>query len=269
MLGAMLRPVPLAAGLACLALFPPAGAQNYVLVEVANNRTPRPDGKSTMDISALVRPALDGTHVVFRDFGVPAPGVTRQTAIWSQNLLTGAFVKLADLDTPAPGGTGNFRDLQALDSAPLARAGVVLFVGRDAGAPGLSGGLYTVPVTGGRITRVADYNTANPSGGVFTVVDSFSRTHGIFSIDGGRVAFQGRNAAGVTGIYTANVDGSGLARLAHSLSPFRVGNYDVTCSVDPSPPRVAWSSTATASSIPAPATTPSSSGRRAGPPSAR
>ena len=69
----------------------------------------------------------------------------------------------------------------------------MLFFGADSGAAGCEGGLYTVPVAGGRVYKVADYHTSLPGGGTFSA--------------------QAANPFD-TGIWSATASGSGIERIA-------------------------------------------------------
>ncbi|HEV3196885.1 MAG TPA: hypothetical protein VGZ73_03235 [Bryobacteraceae bacterium] len=200
----------------------PAFCQPYVFTRIVDDNTQRPDGKGTFNISGSPSvPSFDGQWIVFREYG-PVNDQSAQ-AIWSFNIVDSTFHKLADLSTPVPGGTGNFKDLQLQDSAPVVRNGIVVFVGRDSNPnrTNVAGGLYAIPAAGGPITRLADYTTADPSGGTFAVIDSGSRPMGPFSFDGKTVAFQATGSTGHTGSYTVNVDGSSLAMVADDLHPYK------------------------------------------------
>jgi uncharacterized protein (TIGR03437 family) len=144
-------------------------------------------------------------------------------AVWSFDLLDSTLHKLADLSTPAPGGVGNFKDLQLQDSAPIVRDGIIVFVGRDSNPnrTNVAGGLYSIAAAGGPITKLADYNTPDPSGGTFAVIDAGSRPMGAFSFDGATVAFHGTGTSGHTGVYTVKPDGSSLTMVADDLHPYQ------------------------------------------------
>jgi uncharacterized protein (TIGR03437 family) len=185
-----------------------AAAQEYAFVRVAASNTPRPDGLGAFNFSVVTRPAIDGTRIVFTT-------VQANASIWSFDLATSAFVKLADTNTQAPGGTGAFTDFASLDSKPLLRGGTVVFLAYDSKAQRPNQGLYAVPAAGGAVTRIANYNTPSPSGGTFGELDaSFRQPFGAFSADSGKVAFYATHADGNAGIYTANLDGTQIALVA-------------------------------------------------------
>lgn len=194
-----------------------AFAQNYTFLRVAGEATPRPDGLGPIAVNVSTRPALEGNYVVFRDGGFF--GSNGLQTIWSVNLVDASINKLVDLSTAAPGGTGNFSDL-FFDSSPILKNGVVTFLARDSKALPANQGIYTVSVNGGPITRVVNYNSADPSGGNFRIFDTASKPFGGFTADQ-KVAFNGNNDANVTGVYSANPDGSAITRIADAANPVR------------------------------------------------
>ena len=89
---------------------------------------------------------------------------------------------VADKNTPIPGGTGNFGSL----GDPSLDGGQIAFTGRD--VPGYSRGLYMA--AGSVVSVIADQSTPVPGG---------TGNFGLFgdpSLDGGNVAFEGRDAGG-------------------------------------------------------------------------
>lgn len=191
------------------------GQPSYVFTRVVDNSTRRPDGEGVFNITTVTTPSFDGRWVVFRDNGNKDDGSL--ASIWSYDTTTGKLQCLVDLKTRVPGGVGTFYDFELLDSAPIVRRGTVIFVAHD-GAIGQ--GIYSVPVAGGAVARVADYNTADPSGGVFTAFDMGGRQAGAFAFDGVTAAFNGQGSARTLGNYTAKPDGSGLVMASDNLHPF-------------------------------------------------
>ena len=212
----------------------PAVSQPYRFTKVLDGSTQRPDGAGTFFIGvANTTPAFDGKWVVFRDPG-PQNDDGSHAAIWSFNTLDGTFHKLVDFNTSVPGGAAKFNDIQLLDTAPTVRNGIVVFVARDTTTGPNRQGLYSVGAAGGGpITKIADYNTADPSGGTFTVFDSYAKQVGAFSFDGTTVAFSA-NGSGVTlGVYSAKPDGSSLGLVADNLHPYTAQNNKVAAFNDP------------------------------------
>jgi uncharacterized protein (TIGR03437 family) len=185
-----------------------AVAQTHAFVRVAASNTPRPDGLGSFNLNVLGRPAMDGTRIVFTT-------VQANQSLWVYDLAGSQFLRLADTNTPAPGGTGTFTDFATLDSKPLLKDGTVVFLAYDSKTTRPNQGLYSVPVGGGPIARIANYNTSDAGGGAFMDLDASARQpFGGFSVDRGKVAFTATTANGSASIYTANVDGTALARVA-------------------------------------------------------
>ena len=191
------------------------GQQSYVFTKVLDNLTQRPDGGGPFNITT---PAFDGQWVVLRDAGVRDDGSL--SAIWSFNTLDGTFHKLVDWNTRTPGSTATFHDFQISDTAPVIRNGTVIFVARDSSTNQNPEGLYSVPAAGGPVLRIADYRTADPSGGTFNVFDLAGKQTGAFSFDGTTVAFNAQGSALTLGNYSAKPDGSSLALVADNLHPY-------------------------------------------------
>lgn len=203
--------------LLALTLSAPA-QQSYVFTKVLDASTQRPDGAGLFVINSITTPAFDGQWVVFRDSGIKDDGSLQ--AIWSFNTKDGTFHKLVDLHTVMPGGTATFTELHLLDTAPAVRNGTVVFLARSTSTGQAQEGLYAVPAAGGAVTAVADYRTADPSGGTFTLFDSAGAQIGGFGFDGTTVAFHGQGSGQAVGIYAANANGSSLSLIADSLHPY-------------------------------------------------
>jgi len=212
--------------LACLALVflaiqPPAACQSYRFTKVLDGQTRRPDGLGVFYIGfANTTPAFDGKWMVFRDPG-PQNDDGSHAAIWSFNTQDSTLHKLVDFNTAVPGGGARFNNIQLADTAPAVRNGVVVFVARDTTA---RQGLYWVPAAGGPVTKIADQNTADPSGGTFTVFDNYGKQAGAFSFDGTTLAFNANGSTLTVGNYSAAADGSSLGLVADSLHPYTAQN---------------------------------------------
>jgi len=215
-----------ALGTIVLLLTTPGFGQHYRFVRIAGESMPRPDGAGPFGVGGELRPSIEGDFVVFRDPGFF--GSVKKQAIWSYNLADGSFIRLVDQETPAPGGTGNFSEF-FYDSQPILKNGYVTFLARDDKPLPYNQGIYTVPVTGGPIQLVVNYNTPDPSGGGnFVNFDMAGKPFGGFHVSDPpsaespwRVIFWGRNAENVFGQYSALPDGSEMAVIADVLRPFR------------------------------------------------
>lgn len=109
----------------------------------------------------------------------------------------------------------------------MIRNGTVVFLGWDSNTIRYHQGLYSVPAGGGPVTKIADYNTPDPSGGIFQRLDEGAKPTGSFWTDSGKVVFQGASPADSGGLYSANVDGSGLALVADLNHPYKLTNDQV------------------------------------------
>ncbi len=199
----------------------PAACRSFTFTKVLDGMTQRPDGLGAFYITYLrTTPAFDGRWVVFRDPG-PRNDDGSHAAIWSFDTSDGSFRKLVDFHMPVPGGTGNFHDLELMESAPVARNGVVVFVARDEAA---RQGLYSVPASGGLVVKIAAAGDPDPTGGAFTLFDGAGKQMGGLSFDGATVAFTGTNNGMAPGIYSATADGSAPALVADSLHPYNTVN---------------------------------------------
>jgi hypothetical protein len=157
------------------------------LVRVADLSTPVPGGSGTFTGFGGLQglPDTDGVGVAFGATGAGGrPGVYRTAG--------GAVVRVADTDTPQPGGAGAF---QNLSGASIDGPDVAFFGSREEAAMTSRAGIYLE--SGGVLTVVADTDTPVP-GGTGTFVE-----FGDPSVDGGTVVFFGEDGRdGPTGIYT-------------------------------------------------------------------
>jgi len=113
----------------------------------------------------------------------------------------GAFTTVADTITPIPNGSGAF---SGFSSNPAVSGSVVAFAGTGSGG---QFGVYTGPVGGGALTRVADTSTAVPGGSAhFT-------SFGVVDVSGSVVAFTGFGPGSPSGIYVEDTAGGALAKL--------------------------------------------------------
>ena len=164
--------------------------------------TPIPGG--TGNFTSVGAPSLSGTGVAF--YGTGSGG---QTGIYEG--FPAAPIKVADLNTAIPNGTGMFTafTVNGLPSSPAISGNNVAFFG--SGSQGQQGIYSRINST---LIRVADTTTAIPNGsGVFT---AFFPGAPIVppdpSISGNNVAFFGIGSGGQQGIYA--MMHSGLAKVA-------------------------------------------------------
>lgn len=199
-------------------------ADNFSFTKIADGNTPRPDGGTFFIKNDVSIPALDGSRLVF------IAGNTLDTySAWSANINGTDFVKLADLNTPVPGGVGHFTTLNHVGT-PLIKDGSVVISGRDANNAlhfTVHNGLYRVSAQGGSLTKIVDYHDTIPNRGTENFQGWGGDSAGgprSFSVNGGRVAFFGVNYNSSGGTYLINLNGSGLKPIAVDFDNFRCPN---------------------------------------------
>ena len=187
-------------------------AQGFSIAKIIDQNTPRPDGQGNFQNPHT--PSTDGKYVVWSE-------EAGDFSIWSADLGTLRLTRLADMSTPVPGGSGNFSAFTQIGGGPYAgfniivRNGTAVFTGTDSAGEGL----YSVPVTGGTIKRIVNYNVTMPNGAKFGAAGHAVYAFGVN--DNGAVVFTGEpsgNAADGTAladsVYTAGLDGSNLVTIA-------------------------------------------------------
>jgi hypothetical protein len=172
-------------------------------VRIADTSTAIPGGTGTFTSfthpGIPPSPIISGNNVVF--FGAGSGGQQGIYRVIPQEpSVPGNPVKVVDLNTAIPDGSGNFT---AIPQEPMISGNNVVFLGNGAG--GQQGVYVTIPVdpiVPGNPVKVADLNTAIPGGtGNFTSfipVEPFAP-----AIDGTRVAFFGAGSGGQQGIYVS------------------------------------------------------------------
>jgi hypothetical protein len=180
-------------------------------------------------IFTMAQPQLAGNRVIF--MGATS---TPNVYIFSQATTAGSKpLAIVSNRSRVPGGVGTFTGndtgyFSAFESPacppPVIGATKAVFIGRDAKG---NAGIYSVPLTGGKVVKLVDYNTAIPGGKVgsytkFNVNYSFCN----LSVSGETVAFD----AGGGGVYTVQTNGTKLTRIANENTPatgpdFQVNGY--------------------------------------------
>jgi len=179
-----------------------------VLTIIADTNTPAHGGQPGRFLTEFDTPSARGTGVAFYGNSFSGPAIYRSSG--------GVLEVIADIETPVPGGTGNFGSFLAAVSAS---GGLVGFRGNNFAG----GGNYVGD--GSILTRVVDFTTPIPSGtGTFT---------GIIppSVDGNTVVFRGLGSGSQQGIYK---DSSGnLSRVADTNTAIPSGTGRFTAFSDP------------------------------------
>jgi hypothetical protein len=169
------------------------------LTRIADTNTPIPSGTGTFANAGLPGVSVFGSTVAF--YGSGSGG---QQGIYTASTGGGSLARIADTNTPFPGGTGNFTSIEypALSGSAVAIIGV-----------GVSQqGIFAGSTTGGPLARVADTNTPIPNGiGKFSTL--FFNGSPSVSASGSEVVFKGAGGNGQVGIYLGSTDGTALAKL--------------------------------------------------------
>ena len=180
-----------------------------VLSRVADLNTAIPGGSG--NFSEVDQPTLSQGNVAFFGFGSSGqPGVSGQPGLYLFN--GSALNRVADLNTPIPGGIGSFASFFGGPPA-LSGSNIAFWAVGPPVQQGIYGqqGIYLFK--GSVLSRVADLNTRIPGGsGNFTVFSGF-----LPPPTGGNVVFQGFGSSGQQGIYLFN--GSALSRVADLNTP--------------------------------------------------
>ena len=158
----------------------------------ANESTAIPGGTGNFT-SLPLAPSLSGNNLVF--YGAGSGG---QQGIYLQNrLIPPNPIRIADLNTPIPNGSGNFVSL-GTEAGIIIVGGDILFSGRGSGTQQgvylASLAILTDPV------RIADTATGIPSG-----IGTFTAFQNALGFSGSDVAFVGSGSGGQQGIYAVAV----------------------------------------------------------------
>ena len=177
-----------------------AVAAGYSIVKLVNG-IDRPDLPCCVHFYIFYTPVISGGKVAFLSRNAGVDGV------WSGDIASHALTKLAGFETNAPGGGGKFTAFYGGTDTPLSIGGnTVTFFASDSGG---HFGIYSVPVTGGPVRRVATTATLAPDGQPF---QDLRRA----TTNGGFVAFNGRTSLHSSGIYKATIAGGQLTTLIDS-----------------------------------------------------
>jgi hypothetical protein len=192
------------------------GVKAETYTEIANTGTQAGDGSTlfAFDAPQISNTELTNNHVVFA-----AASLKGLTGLYVVPITGGTPVKVADTHTDVPDGTGTFTgDYYSYTSAfhpnpsacsgpVLAGASIVVFIGQDADH---NRGIYAVPVTGGKVTKLVDYKSVIPHGPVAGQTH-FGHDYDFCNISasGETVVFDG----GLSGVYSVNTAGTDLTRI--------------------------------------------------------
>jgi hypothetical protein len=196
-LSALILAVPAAAGSRRV---PRPALAGYVVEKIADQATPIPDG--TGAFTRLGVPSIGGGTIAFR-----ADGPDGQQGVYAWR--DGVLGRIADRNTPEPGGSGNLSFFGLLDSdgvVSVASEGTVAF----------QGGIAVYTNATGPLTRVVDAATPVPGRPLAVFGNVFKISH-----DGGQVAFSALSTGFHTGIYLT--EGASLTLVADEATPIPGG----------------------------------------------
>jgi hypothetical protein len=144
---------------------------------------------------AFAGPSVSGSVVAFAG----THNATSYAAVYTANADGTGLAAVADTNTLIPGGSTAFRQF----GNPAVSGPTVAFEGRNIS----SDGVYTAPVGGGSLARVADRSTAIPGGsGTF-------QDFGDPAISGSVLAFTGTGSGAQKGLYAIDTNGGALSKV--------------------------------------------------------
>ncbi len=155
-----------------------------------------------------------------------------QRGIFVGSTSGGPLTSVVDVNSPIPGGIGNF---ERMGQPGIAIHGTnVAWYGTGGN---LQQGIYLGSTTGGAITRVADTNVEIPDG-----TGDFTGFYWAY-LSASNVTFNGRGSDGQQGIYTSSTNGGPLTRVADLNTPVPMGNGSFSQLIFSSSPSVSVSGT--------------------------
>ena len=209
--------------IAVLVLFGAALGCTPGFTPVAGTSTPIPGGTGTFE-SFPANPSLSAGNVAF--VGTGSDG---QQGVYSMVAITGSPIRVADLNTPIPDGTGNFTGFipgnPVIPSDPCISGDNVAFWAKGADN---QEGIYLYPTDPFLpVAKVVDRNTAIPEGtGNFaSLVPPNPIAPASPAMSGDAVVFRGFGSSGQQGVYRmANGPPIKIADL-NTLVPGGVSNF--------------------------------------------
>jgi hypothetical protein len=232
----------------CLFAGTVANAQ-YNITTLLIQGIPIPGSANTWNVNTGAIPSLplsiSGKYVALVQ--CTCNGTTQPTdGVWVEDWSTGTFTQLVAPGV-VPRGAGESA-LTSFGGYALVSGSWVVFLGYTAGG----NGFYSVPLTGGSVHVIADQNTVLPGLGAPSLNYNFGDYTGdLPAADGQNFVFYASTDGGASsGVFIAQLNGTGLAVLADSNSP--VDPTGVPCgspTYEFSQPRVAGSNVALVGSL--------------------
>jgi hypothetical protein len=194
-----------------------ANAGGGSLTRAVDTNTPIPSGFGNFIGFFTGGPvAVSGSTVVFRGDGNDFPTGITQIGIYTVSTSGGTVTRVADKNTPVPGGSGNFTGMsnQSLSGSTVAFSG-----GSNSQ---LDRGVYAGSSGGGSLNLIANNNTPIPGGS-----GNFDSGLQNTSVSGTTVLFKGSGSGGQQGIYSGPTGGGPLNRVAdlNTAIPNGTGNF--------------------------------------------
>lgn len=190
------------------------------LTRIADITSLAPDGSTLRTFNT---PQIGGSTVIFS-----ALSQNGLYALYSAPVSGGALVDLADSNTPVPKGTGTFTTSVYGAVSPFQAGGCAVgvvgptsafFVGNDS-AQNL--GIYSVPLSGGKVEKLANYNTLIPGGPVPSSggITLFQKDYHFcnLSVSGTELTFDAIGGDG-DGVYSIQTTSKVLSRVADANTP--------------------------------------------------
>ncbi|MFQ4143106.1 hypothetical protein [Chlorogloeopsis sp. ULAP02] len=188
---------------------PKADAASFKFTKIADKNTTTLSGIGYVDST----PSISGSNVAFKGYEYVRPGNFSEV-IYTKTGVDGALIKIADTNTPIPGGKGNFTRLENIS---LSGSNVV-FWGSDSDR---RGGIYTNTGVDGALVKIADTNTPIP--GIPLGKGNFVSVYHP-SISGNNVVFAAKETHTHHGIYANTGIGGALIEIADANTPGLFGN---------------------------------------------
>jgi uncharacterized protein (TIGR03437 family) len=194
-----------------MAAIAPQAVAQYNISTLFLNGAPIPGSGNAWSVNAGQIPSLplsiEGNYVAFVQCGNGCGPNYSTDGIWVENLSTQTFTHLVAPSAAAPGTSG--ASFATFGGYALVAGGRVFFLSLDP----VANGLYSVPVTGGAVTLVANLDSTLPGlghPGSFTLGNSFQF---LPHSDGTHIAFFAKDQTGQEYSYIANIDGTGIVEL--------------------------------------------------------
>ncbi len=186
-----------------------AGAVTFTKIADTNTTV----SGTTGNFISFSAPTISGQNVSFQGSTAGLPAQPNQPGVYSY--INGSLNTIADTNTSAPGGTGNFSSFL---STPTISGNNVAFLGTDSVG---NQGIYT-KIGGGALNVVANQSIPVPGGTGNFQPNLFKAP----TISGQNVAFLGTDSSGQQGIYTNSGGTLNVVANENTAIPGGAGNFN-------------------------------------------